>query len=97
MHHLPRIVPLVDGLIDVESLVTLQPNQLGVENLGEDFGDLGLPHARLSFQKKRSLELQGEIHRRRETTIGNIQFFPELRLERLDGSDRQAISAVSLA
>ncbi len=56
-HHLPGVVPLVEGVVDVEALITLQPDQLLPGDGGQDFGDLGLADTRLPLQEQRPTEL----------------------------------------
>src|SRR5215472_1658135 len=72
LEHLPRIVPLVSGEIDVQSLITLQADELGAESLGQYLGDLGLAGAGLTLEEQRSRELQCEKHRGRELTVGDV-------------------------
>ena len=71
-HHLPGIVPLVDGGGDVEALVALQADQAPPERGGEDLGDLGLADPRLAFQEQRPPELQGEEQHRRQRPVGDV-------------------------
>src|ERR687894_2634838 len=49
---LPRVVPLVDGLEDVDALVALEPDQGRIQNAREDLGDLGLAHPGLALEKE---------------------------------------------
>ena len=72
LENLPRVVPLVDGVADVEALVALQANQLRAERGGEDLGHLGLADARLAFEKQRPLQAQREIGRHGEPSPGNV-------------------------
>jgi hypothetical protein len=43
--------PLVDGVVDVDALVTLQTDQPGVEDLSQDLADFGLPNPCLTFEQ----------------------------------------------
>ena len=49
MHNLTGVVPFVDRLIDVDPFITLQADQIGVQQAGDDLGDFGLSDARFSF------------------------------------------------
>jgi hypothetical protein len=60
VQELTGIIPLVDGLVDVYTLVALQPYERRVEQPAEDLGDLRLTDACLSFEKERPSELQGQ-------------------------------------
>ena len=68
LHHLRRIVPLIDGGGDVEPLVALQADQLSPERLGQHLGDLGLADARLAFQEQRPPHLE-----RQESTVASAR------------------------
>jgi hypothetical protein len=51
VEELARVVPLVDGLVDVYALVALQADERRLEDAGENFGDLGLTGPRLAFEE----------------------------------------------
>ena len=46
LEHLARVVPLVDGGVDVQALVALEPDQPRAEGRREDLRELGLADAR---------------------------------------------------
>jgi hypothetical protein len=71
-------------MADVETFVTLQPDQIGVEGRRHHLGDFGLADACLSLQQKRTLELQREIDGRRQPAIGDVEVSREERLELVD-------------
>ena len=73
LEELPRVVPLVHRLVDVQTLVALQPDQPGIEGRGEHLGDLGLAHACLTLQEQRTPELQRQIDGYRQAAVGNVQ------------------------
>ena len=56
VQELARVVPLVDGVRDVEALVALEADQPRAEHAGERLGRLGLPDARLALEQHRLLE-----------------------------------------
>ena len=72
LENLPRVVPLVDGVADVEAFVTLQPNQLGIERRGEHLGHFRLPDAGLTFEEERPLQAQREIRGDGESAAGDV-------------------------
>ena len=71
-HHLPGIVPLVDGRGDIEAFVALQADEAASERSREHFRDLRLADAGFSFEKERASELQREKEHRRERAVGDI-------------------------
>ena len=72
LHHLRRIVPLVDGGGDVEPLVALQPDQPPPERLRQDLGDLRLADARLPFEKQRPPHLEREEQHGGKRPVGDV-------------------------
>jgi hypothetical protein len=72
LEDLPRVVPLVDGVADVEALVALQADQLGVERGREDFRHFGLADPGLAFEEQRPLQAQREIGRDGEPSPGDV-------------------------
>src|SRR5215218_1842322 len=63
VEELAGVVPLVDGLVDVYALVALQADKRGLEDAGENFGDLGLADPSLAFEEQWPPELEGEEDR----------------------------------
>src|SRR5918994_1685867 len=63
VEELAGVVPLVDGLVDVNALVALQADASRLEDAGENFGALGLAAPRLAFQEQWPSELEGEEDR----------------------------------
>ena len=84
---LPRIVPLVHGVADIEAFVALQPYEVDVEARREHLCDVGLADARLALEEERALQLEGEINRRGQTPIGDVELALEQRLQLLDRRD----------
>ena len=72
VEQLARVVPLVDGVRDVEALVALKPDQPRAEDARECLGRLRLPDARLALEQQRLLERQREEERGRETAVGEV-------------------------
>ena len=69
---LPRVVPLVDGLGDVDALVALQPDQRGGQRGAERFCGGGLSGARLALEQHRLAEPHRAEQGGRETLVGEI-------------------------
>jgi hypothetical protein len=57
---LAPVVPVVDGVVEVDALVALQPDQLGAGGGRERPCDLGLADPRLALEQQRLLERRGE-------------------------------------
>src|SRR5690606_12523865 len=83
--HLARVVPLINRVRDVQSLIALQANQVGAEDRGQNLGDLGLADAGLAFEQQRLGQLQRQENRRREARVGDILLRPESLLNVFDG------------
>ncbi len=66
LEDLPRVVPFVDRVADVDALVALQPDELGVERGGQHLRDLRLADAGLTFEEQRPPQPKREIHRHRQ-------------------------------
>src|SRR5215212_6738511 len=86
VEELAGVVPLVDGLVDVYALVTLEADERCLEDAGEDFGDLGLADPCLAFQKQWPSEFQGEEDRGGQPFVRQVIVlaqphpqFPEMR------------------
>ena len=72
LEHLARVVPLVDGRVDVQPLVALEPDQLRAERRREDLGELGLADPGLALEQQRAAQLQREEDGRRERSVGDV-------------------------
>ena len=72
VQELARVVPLVDGVRDVEALVALQPDQARVERRRESLRRLRLADPGLALEEHRLLEREREEERRREAAIGEV-------------------------
>ena len=84
LEQLPRVVPLVHRVVDVEALVALQANQLGVERRREGLRDLRLADAGLALEEKRALQPQREKCRHRQRAVGDVRLRGERRLQIVD-------------
>ena len=85
LDQLPRVVPLVHRVGDVEPLIALQADQVGPERRREHLRDLGLADAGLALQQQRSVQLQREVDRSRQTVVGDVQMVREQAPQLVDG------------
>ena len=85
MEHLPAVVPLVDGLVDVHALVALQPDQPPARRSSQHFGHLGLANAGFSFQEQRLGQPHRQENRGGERAVGHVPLAGERVLHLLDG------------
>ena len=69
---LALVVPLVERGVLVETLVALQPDQLGRVDRGERLGDLGLADAGLALEQQRPLEEIHQPQRGRQIAVGDV-------------------------
>ena len=72
LEELPRVVPLVDRVRDVEPFVALQPDQIGLERGGDRAGERRLADAGLAFEKQRPAEPERQEERHREAVVGDV-------------------------
>ena len=86
LEHLARVVPLVDGGVDVQALVALEPDEPGAERRGEHLGELGLADAGLALEQQRAPELERQEDRGRERAVGDVVALAEVDLDGLDGA-----------
>ena len=84
--HLAGIVPLVQGVIGVEALVALQPDQFRVQDLGQHLGHFRFPHPSFSFEEQGTGQAVGEVDRNRQGPVGQIAVFAEGRGHFIDGT-----------
>jgi hypothetical protein len=87
------VVPLVDGLADVEALVALEAQELAARPRREDLRDLGLADPRLALQEQRPVQGEREEDDGRELVVGEIPMGRERRRDLLDGQAPASSSA----
>ena len=92
VEQLPRVVPLVDGMRDVEALVALEPDQARPEDGREGFRRLGLPDPGLALEEHGLREDEREVERGREPPLGQVVGVPEGTLELVDRAELHAPS-----
>jgi hypothetical protein len=69
---LTGIVPVIDGVVQVDALVALQPDKPRVGRRRQRAGDLGLADAGLTLEQQRLAQRDGERHREREPAVGEV-------------------------
>jgi hypothetical protein len=84
LEELPRIVPLIRGLTEVEPFVALQSDQIGPECCGDGRCERGLADAGFPFEEQRTLQPQGQEHRDGEPLVCHIVLRRELLLQVCD-------------
>ena len=78
VEHLPGVVPLVDGVVNVDALVALESDELAAGHPRHGAGQLCLADSHLTFKQQRLAQLKGEEQRRGEPTIGDVVLCPQL-------------------
>ena len=66
------MVPFINGVVDVQPLVALQPDQLRIKPPGQRPRNLRLAHAGLPLQKQGAAQLQRQKDGNRQPPVGNI-------------------------
>ena len=72
LEQLPRIVPFVQRVPDVQPFIALQPNQIGLQRSGGGRRKRSLADARFPFQEERSFEPEREKECDGETAVGDV-------------------------
>src|ERR1019366_4432343 len=85
---LTRVVPFVDRLGGVDSLVALQADQLAAGPTGQHPGQLGLADAGLTLEEQWPLEPQGEKYRGGEAFVREVVVRGERVTHVVDRPDR---------
>ena len=81
LEQLPGVVPLVQGVTDVESLVTLEANQIGAERGGRSRRQRGLANPGFALEKERPPQAECQKDRHRETAVRDVVLVGEALLE----------------
>ena len=85
VEQLAGVVPVVQGVGDVDALVALQPDQAPAGDERQRLRRLRLAHPGLALEEHRLLERECEREHGRKAAVGQIGVFGELRGERVDG------------
>ena len=79
---LARVVPVIEGVVDVDALVALQADQGCPRRRGQRLGDLGLAHAGLALDEERLAELGGEEDGGGQGRVGEVALARERLADR---------------
>ena len=82
---LPRVVPFVDRVADIQAFVALQANQVGIECGGRGRGERRLANPGFALEEQRPLQLERQEQRHRERAVGDVVLFGEAPLKVVDG------------
>src|SRR2546428_2076998 len=72
MQKLARIIPLVDGMSEVDALVALQPDEARSQDVRHHLRRLGLADSGFALDEQRLLEPQREKNGRGETAVADV-------------------------
>ena len=72
VHQLSADIPLIGGLGNVQTFVTLQPDEWSLDQRRQGFGQLRLANACFALEKQRPAQLQAEKERSAQSAIGHI-------------------------
>jgi hypothetical protein len=81
LHELPCVVPLVDRVRDVEALVALQPDEVGVERRGQRARECRLADAGFALEEERTAETERQEARYRQAVVGDVVLRQEALLQ----------------
>ena len=84
VEQLAGVIPVVEGVGDVDALVALQPDQAAAGHERERLGRLGLPHPGLALEQHRLLEREREREHRRQAAVGQVRVLGEPVGQRVD-------------
>ena len=84
LQQLARMVPLVHRVVDVQTLVALQANQVGLQSRRQRPGNLRLANAGLAFQEKGTLQLERQENGDGQPPVGDVRLLPKQILHILD-------------
>src|SRR5712692_4440218 len=84
VEQLPRIVPLVHGVREVDALVALQADEARAQDLRHHLGRLGLADARLALDEERLFELEGQEDGRGQTAVADVAALAQAPLDLVD-------------
>ena len=79
--HLAGVVPIVDGVMDIQPLVALEADQCRAEQVRHRLGHLRLSHAGFPFEKDGARQLLAEVEGCRQAAIRDVPTLSELILE----------------
>ena len=84
LDELPRVVPLVHGVRDVEPFVALQPDEIGLERSRDRARQRGLADAGLALEEQRPAEPEREEEGDGQAVVGDVVLRGQTLLQVLD-------------
>src|SRR5262245_9617164 len=84
LEQLPRVVPFVHGLADVETLIALQTDQRSIDRRGEDLRHFRLADACFPLEKQRPLQPECEIDGDGQGPLRDVLLPAKRLLQRVD-------------
>src|SRR5712692_124607 len=90
VQELAWVVPLVNRVGEVDSLVALEADEPSAKHFRHDLGGLRLSHPRLTFDEERLFQLQREEDRRREAAIADVALFAKALLNVVDAGGNRS-------
>ena len=94
VQQLAAVVPLVDGLGQVDALVALQPEQLAARPPDRALATSVLPTPGLALEQQRAVQPQRQEDRRRQPLVGQVSLGLEASGHVVDGRRQESRSAV---
>ena len=89
VEHLAGVVPVVEGVGDVDALVALEADQARVQHVGQRLRALGLADARLTLEQHRLAQGQRDAHHRGEPAVGQVGALAQSLGYLVDGDQRR--------
>jgi hypothetical protein len=80
---LSRVVPVVQRLVDVDTLVALQADELRPRGQRERLRDLGLPDPGLALDEQRQAELGSQEDGRGQGAVGEVALLAQRLADRV--------------
>jgi hypothetical protein len=90
LENLPRVVPFVDRVRDVEPFIALEPDQIGVERRRDGRRKRGLADAGFTFEEERAVQAQRQEDGNGEAVVGDVMLRGQTLLQVLDGAAEDA-------
>jgi len=85
---LPRVVPVVERVMQIDALVALQADQTGAGGPGQRLGDLRLADPGVALEQQRLAQLGGQEDRCAQRTVGEVALPGEGLADRVGAAQR---------
>ena len=97
VEELARIVPVVEGVVQVDALVALQPDQARACEPGQRLRHLGLAHTGLTLEEQRLLEGGRKVDGSGEAPVSEVSLACQSLLDGCGAVETQTLTASSSA